>query len=85
MAGMRVGMHDQISRPAPRPVTDVLDASVRDLATGAVGDADAAQQQALCMLAGFERAHPGSSVYPPTHSRCRRREGRLPWPGGGAT
>ena len=60
MAGMKVRVDDPISRPVPPELTDVLDASVRDIATGAVGDADAAQQQARRMLADFERAHPGS-------------------------
>jgi hypothetical protein len=78
MAGMKMRMHDQISRPAPRAVTDVLDASMCDLATGAVGDAAAAQQQARCMLSDFEQAQSGSSVYPRADSRCQGREGRRP-------
>jgi hypothetical protein len=78
MAGMKVRMHDQISRPVPRAVTDVLDASVCDLATGAVGDAGAAQQMARRMLSDFQQAHPGSSVHPRADSRCQGREGRRP-------
>ena len=49
-------MDEQTSRQAPRTLTDGLDASVRDLAAGRVGDADAAQREARRMLEVFEKA-----------------------------
>ena len=52
-------MADQINHKAPRVLTDARDASVRDIATGAGGDAGDAQQQARRMLADFEKSHPG--------------------------
>jgi phosphoheptose isomerase len=62
MLKMEIGMDDQISRKAPRALTDVLDASVRDIATGSVGDAADAQRQARRMLAHFEKSQPGASA-----------------------
>jgi len=53
-------MDDQVTRPAPRDVTDALDASVRDLASGAMSDATSAQTEARRMLAEHDRAHPSS-------------------------
>jgi hypothetical protein len=52
-------MDDHTSRDALRELTDVLDASVRDIGAGAVSDAADAQQHARRMLADFEKAHPG--------------------------
>jgi hypothetical protein len=53
-------MDDQANRPALRDVTDALDASVRDLESGAVCDAISVQTEARRMLADYDRAHPGS-------------------------
>ena len=53
-------MDDQFSRQALRALTDVLDASVRDIATGNVGDAAAVQHEAKRMLAEFEIARSGT-------------------------
>jgi hypothetical protein len=52
-------MDEQISRKVPRTPTDGLDASVRDLAAGRVGDAAAAQREARRMLEAFEKARAG--------------------------
>jgi len=42
-------MDKQVSRQVPRELTEALDASVRDLAAGLVGDAGAARREArLC-------------------------------------
>lgn len=48
-------MDEQVSRQVPRKLTEVLDASVRDLAAGRVGDAVAAQREARRMLKAFEK------------------------------
>jgi len=53
-------MDEQISRQAPRTLTEELDASVRDLAAGRVGDAGAAQREARRMLEAFEKARAGA-------------------------
>ena len=53
-------MDDQNSRQALRALTDVLDASVRDIATGNVCDAAAVQHEAKRMLAEFEIARSGA-------------------------
>ena len=50
MAAMTRPMDEQVSRQVPRTFTDRLDASIRDLAAGRVGDADAAQREAWRML-----------------------------------
>lgn len=55
-------MDDRISRQALRALTDVLDASVRDIATGNVGDAAAVQHEARRMLAEFEIARSGAGA-----------------------
>jgi hypothetical protein len=60
MAGMTRPMDGQTSRPAPRALTDGLDASTRDLTAGRVGDADAAQREARRMLEAFEKARAGA-------------------------
>jgi len=53
-------MDEQISRKVPSTLTDGLDASVRDLAAGRVGDAGAAQREARRMLEAFEKARAGA-------------------------
>jgi len=58
-------MNNRVKRPAPRDVTDALNASVRDLAAGAVSDATSVQTEARRMLADYDRAHPGSHRPPP--------------------
>jgi hypothetical protein len=50
-------MDDHTSREARRELTEVLDASARDIAAGAVTDAADAQQHARRMLADFEKAN----------------------------
>ena len=60
MQTMMSYMEDQISRPAPRTLTEVLDASARDIAAGHVGAAGAAQDEARRMLAEFEKARAGA-------------------------
>ena len=57
-------MPKQISRPAPRTLTEVLEASVRDIAAGHVGDGSAAQHEARRMLAEFEKARSGAGAAP---------------------
>lgn len=56
-------MDDQINHPDPQHVTDALDASVRDLAAGAVGDAGDAQVEARRLLADYDRDHPKPSGF----------------------
>lgn len=60
MDGMTRAMDEQTSRQAPQALTHALDASVRDLAAGRVGDAGAAQREAKRMLEAFEKARPGA-------------------------
>jgi hypothetical protein len=55
-------MDDQVSRPAPRALTDALDASVRDLASGAIADAKSVQTEARRLLADYDTLPPGSSA-----------------------
>jgi hypothetical protein len=50
-------MDDHTSHEARTELTDVLDASARDIAAGAVTDAADAQQHARRMLADFEKAN----------------------------
>lgn len=50
-------MDEQVGRHVPRRLTDALDAGVRDLAAGRVGEASAAQREARRMLEAFEKAH----------------------------
>lgn len=59
MPGMTRPMDEQAPRQAPRTLTDGLDASVRDLAAGRVGDAAAAQREAKRLLEAFEKAQAG--------------------------
>ncbi len=66
-------MDDQVSHPAPQDVTDALDASVRDLASGAVSDARSVQTEARRMLADYDRAHPGSPAAAGRNSPKRSR------------
>jgi len=49
-------MDEQVGRQVPRRLTDALDASVCDLAAGRVGDAGAAQREAVRLLEAFEKA-----------------------------
>ena len=51
-------MDDRLNRSAPQHVMDELDASLRDLAAGAVGDAGDAQAEARRLLANYDRDHP---------------------------
>jgi hypothetical protein len=53
-------MDEQVSRKAPRTLSERLDASARDLATGRVGDAAAAQREARRMLEAFEKGRAGA-------------------------
>jgi hypothetical protein len=53
-------MDEQVSRQAPRTLTDRLDASVRDIAAGRVDDASAAQREARRMLEEFKKARAGA-------------------------
>ena len=53
---------EPIRRQAPRMLTDVLDASGRDIAAGHVGDAAAAQHEARTMLVDFEKACAGANA-----------------------
>jgi hypothetical protein len=55
-------MDELVSRQPPRTLTDVLDASIRDLAAGRVGDAGAAQREARRMLEAFEKARAGDGT-----------------------
>jgi hypothetical protein len=57
-------LDDPIIQPAPRALTEVLDASVRDIAAGHVADATTAQDEARRMLAAFETARSGVSTSP---------------------
>jgi hypothetical protein len=52
-------MDDQISRSAPEALTEALDASVRDIAAGRVGDAAGAQRQARKLLEAIEKTRSG--------------------------
>jgi hypothetical protein len=52
-------MDDQISRSAPEALTEALDASVRDIAAGRVGDSAGAQRQARKLLEAFEKTRSG--------------------------
>jgi hypothetical protein len=61
---MTADMDNQTSRPAPRTVTEVLDASTRDIAAGHVGDAAAPQNEARRMLAEFKKTHSGAHAAP---------------------
>jgi hypothetical protein len=53
-------MDGQIRRPAPKHITEALDASALDIAEGNVHDAEAAHAEARRMLADHERTqqHP---------------------------
>jgi hypothetical protein len=53
-------MDEQISRQAPRTLTDRLDASVGDLAAGRVVDTGATQREARRMLEAFKKARAGA-------------------------
>lgn len=53
-------MDEQVSRKAPRTLTDRLDASTCDLSAGRVSDADATQREARRMLEAFEKARAGT-------------------------
>ena len=64
-------MDEQSNRPAPRHVTEALDASVRDIAEGRVLDAYAVQTEARLMLADHERAQSGTPS--PRRGRTVRR------------
>ncbi len=55
-------MNDQVNRPAPQDVTDALDSSVRDLASGAVSDARSVQTEARRVLADYNCAHTGKPI-----------------------
>jgi uncharacterized protein YbjQ (UPF0145 family) len=59
-------MDERVSRPAPRALTDALDASVRDLTAGRVGDASALQREARRMLEAFEKAAAEGGANAPT-------------------
>ncbi|HEY1935577.1 MAG TPA: hypothetical protein VGG99_26515 [Acetobacteraceae bacterium] len=48
-------MDEQVSRKAPRTLSERLDATVRDLAAGRVGDAAAVQHEARRILEMFEK------------------------------
>jgi hypothetical protein len=56
MAGMTRAMDEQVSRQVPRTLTDGLDASIRDITAVRVGDAGAAQREAMRILEAFEKA-----------------------------
>jgi hypothetical protein len=60
IAEMTRHMDEQVSRRAPRALTEGLDASVRDLAAGRVGDAVASQREAKRMLEAFEKGRAGA-------------------------
>jgi hypothetical protein len=64
IARMTARKDDQITRPVPRTLTEVLDASVRDIAAGHVGAAAAPQHEARRMLAEFEKARSGAGAAP---------------------
>jgi hypothetical protein len=55
---METKMDDQPVRTAPPALLESLDASVRDIAAGAVSDAGEVQVEVRRMLADYERAHP---------------------------
>ena len=58
-AKFREPLMDQLTDPTtPRALTDSLDASVRDLASGAVRDAGAVQAEAKSLLSAYERTRP---------------------------
>jgi hypothetical protein len=54
---MEVTMDDQAERTAPQALIQSLDASLRDLETGAVFDAAGVQAEVRELLAEYERAH----------------------------
>ena len=55
-------MHDKIRRQAPRTLTEVLDASVRDIEAGDVSDAACPQHEARRTLTEFEKARSGTGT-----------------------
>jgi len=59
---MEILMDDQVWRPAPRALTDALDASLRDLVSGAIVDAKSVQTKARRLLADYDTVPPGSSA-----------------------
>ena len=65
-------MDDQVSRPAPQDLTDALDASVRDLASGTVADAKSVQTEARRLLADYDPVPAGS---PASGRNSRKRSG----------
>ena len=60
-------MDEQVSRQAPKALTEALDASTRDLAAGRVGDASAAQREARRLLEAFEKTR--ASAKGRTHAK----------------
>ncbi len=54
-------MDDQAERAAPQPLITSLEASSRDLETGAVFDAAGVQAEVRALLAEYERAHAAAS------------------------
>jgi len=69
---MEMLMDDQVSCPAPQALTDALDASVRDLASGTVADAKSVQTEARRLLADYDPVPAGS---PASGRNSRRRSG----------
>jgi hypothetical protein len=69
---MEMLMDDQVSRPAPQALTDALDASVRDLASGTVADANSVQTEARRLLADYDPVPAGS---PASGRNSRKRSG----------
>ena len=55
---MEKKMDDQPKRTPPPTLIEALDASVRDVAAGAVSDAADVQSEVRRMLADYERLHP---------------------------
>ncbi len=65
-------MDQTTNRPAPADLTAALDASVDNLASGAVHDAATAQAEARRLLAGYERTNsdrPPAARVPPRRVR----------------
>jgi hypothetical protein len=81
IAGMTRRMDEQISRQAPKTLTEALDASVRDLAAGRVGDPGAAQREARRILEAFEKARAVDGTHAKTECGAARRDHGHRFPG----
>ncbi len=54
---MEAKLDNRTDRPVPPEIIETLEASVRDIATGAVSNANDVQAEMRRMLADYERSH----------------------------